>query len=346
MDASRGYHQIKMNFVDEEKIAFITEYGLYCWKPERGEVLQLYLAVSDGVVSSVLIHETEGQQKPIYYIYFESHHVQVVTNQPVKRVIINPKLSGRLTTWAIELSEFDISYVPRTSIKAQAFVDFMVECTTQSPQIISGSSNFKPGTNNPEWVMLVDGAKNEKGLSTGILIRGPDEIVMEYALRFTFPTTNNEAEYEALVAGLAIVKSLGITRIWVKGNSKLMMDQVRGVCGVRHEPLAQNEEADHLSRLATTYYDELPKGAYVEVREKPAHKEVISMPVLGEPEDSRTPIVRYLVTGQLPENVTEARRMKNRSFWFYMYNKELYKKVMGWVSSQLGVPRRYTQSTG
>ncbi|GAA0174903.1 hypothetical protein LIER_28191 [Lithospermum erythrorhizon] len=31
MDASRGYHQIKMLPKDEEKTAFITDYGLYCW---------------------------------------------------------------------------------------------------------------------------------------------------------------------------------------------------------------------------------------------------------------------------------------------------------------------------
>ncbi|GAA0156441.1 hypothetical protein LIER_13941 [Lithospermum erythrorhizon] len=95
---------------------------------------------------------------------------------------------------------------------------------------------------------------------------------MEYALRFTFPTTNNEAEYEAMVVGLTIVKSLGIGRIWVKGDSKLIIDQVKVICGVRHEPLvkyhakaiqlakgskqvifehiprAQNEEAEHLTR--------------------------------------------------------------------------------------------------
>ncbi|GAA0154318.1 hypothetical protein LIER_12335 [Lithospermum erythrorhizon] len=76
------------------------------------------------------------------------------------------------------------------------------------------------------------------------------------------------------------------------------MDQVKGVCGVKHEPLvkyhmnviqqpkgfkkvifehiphAQNVEADHLSRLATTYYDELPRGVYVKVREVPAYEEV------------------------------------------------------------------------
>ncbi|GAA0170162.1 hypothetical protein LIER_40903 [Lithospermum erythrorhizon] len=84
------------------------------------------------------------------------------------------------------------------------------------------------------------------------------------------------------------------------------MDQVKVVYGVRHEPLvkynaravwlakgfeqiiehipqAQNEEVDHLSRLATTYYDEFPKGFYVEICEKPAHEAIISMHILEEP---------------------------------------------------------------
>ncbi|GAA0170163.1 hypothetical protein LIER_40904 [Lithospermum erythrorhizon] len=45
------------------------------------------------------------------------------------------------------------------------------------------------------------GARNEKGSGAGILIRGPDDKILEYTLRFTFPITNNEVEYEALVAG-------------------------------------------------------------------------------------------------------------------------------------------------
>ncbi|GAA0186033.1 hypothetical protein LIER_33321 [Lithospermum erythrorhizon] len=79
-------------------------------------------------------------------------------------------------------------------------------------------------------------------------------------MRFTFPTTNNEAEYEAMVAGLTIV---------------VFEDM----------PRAQNEEADHLSRLATTYYDELPRGVYLEVHEAPAYEGAITLPVLEEPED-------------------------------------------------------------
>ncbi|GAA0155615.1 hypothetical protein LIER_13304 [Lithospermum erythrorhizon] len=227
---------------------------------------------------------------------------------------INPgKCSFGITSEKfLELSEFDISYVSCTSIKAQVLADFIIECTIQPPQIISGSSDFELGTNNPEWILFVDGARNENGPGTGILICGPDNIIMEYALQFTFPTTNSEVEYEAMVAGLTIVKSLGINRILVKGYSKLIMYQVKGACGVKHMPLvkyhvraiqlaiefeqiifehiphAQNEEDDHLSRLATTYYDEVAQGVYVEIHEASTYQEAIALPVwkslrIGEP---------------------------------------------------------------
>ncbi|GAA0177263.1 hypothetical protein LIER_29673 [Lithospermum erythrorhizon] len=77
------------------------------------------------------------------------------------------------------------------------------------------------------------------GSGVGILIRSRGDVIMEYALRFTFPTINNEDEYEAMIVGLDIVKSLGISRVWVKGDSKMIMNQVKGICGVRHEPLVK-----------------------------------------------------------------------------------------------------------
>ncbi|GAA0146204.1 hypothetical protein LIER_06214 [Lithospermum erythrorhizon] len=91
------------------------------------------------------------------------------------------------------------------------------------------------------------------------------------------------------------------------------MDQVKRICGVRHEPQlkypvrvvqlakgfeqiifeyiprAQNEEVDHHSRLATTYYDEFPREVHVEIREHPPYEETISLPVLEELEDWRPP---------------------------------------------------------
>ncbi|GAA0154198.1 hypothetical protein LIER_12252 [Lithospermum erythrorhizon] len=185
-------------------------------RPEPGETLQLYLAISDVAVSSVLIRD---EQAPMQQI-----------------------------------------------------------------EKIADSKGF-------QWSLHVDGARNDKEAGAGVLIAGPEGITMEYALRFEFSATINEAEYEHMLVGLTLVKSLNITEVLVKGDSKLMIDWIQGKRGVKNEvlkryhskgvslvqmftrivfmhiPREENEEADRLSRLATSYY-------YVEMCTQPAYEEV------------------------------------------------------------------------
>ena len=61
--------------------------------------------------------------------YFQAHTIIVLTDQPLKRVMSNPEAAGRMALWAIELSEFDIQYCPRTAIKGQVVADFIAEYT-------------------------------------------------------------------------------------------------------------------------------------------------------------------------------------------------------------------------
>ncbi|KAK2999895.1 hypothetical protein RJ639_023415 [Escallonia herrerae] len=137
-------------------------------KPVTGEDLFLYLSISEVAVSTVLIWEEEGKQRPVYYIskvlqdvetrypridkvalalvistrklrpYFQSHTVVVLTDQPLGKVLQSSDASGRLVNWSVELGEFDIKYKPRTAIKAQALSDFVVECIIpdDTPQLI------------------------------------------------------------------------------------------------------------------------------------------------------------------------------------------------------------------
>ncbi|GAA0154465.1 hypothetical protein LIER_12437 [Lithospermum erythrorhizon] len=199
----------------------------------------------------------------------------------MKRILSNPAQTRRLTKWAIELSEFEITFVPKTGVKAQTLVDFIIECIARDPQ---EEQDYIPELlERPQWTLYIDGASNHKGSRTGILIQGPEGLQFEYALRFSFKTTNNEAEYEAMVTGLLLAQSLSITRMVVHGDSKLVIEQIRGDCGVKSESLQ---------------------------KEKPIHEEIRACPTRPGREDWRSSIIKFLTTGELPKDKTEARKLQ------------------------------------
>ena len=124
-----------------------------------GEELYLYIAVSQAATSATVVREKEGSQRPIYFVsrafrgveeryprmeklaftlitaarklkpYFQAHTIIVLMDQPLKRAMSSLEAVGRMAIWAIELSEFDIQYCPRTAIKGQVVADFIAEYT-------------------------------------------------------------------------------------------------------------------------------------------------------------------------------------------------------------------------
>ena len=66
------------------------------------------------------------------------------------------------------------------------------------------------------------------GGGAGIVITSLKNDVLEYGVQLKFPITNNEAEYEALLAGLRIARALGAQKIVLKSNSQLVIGQVKG----------------------------------------------------------------------------------------------------------------------
>ncbi|KAK3005816.1 hypothetical protein RJ639_017565 [Escallonia herrerae] len=156
-------------------------------KPVSGEDLFLYLSVCEVAVSSVLIKEAEGKQKPIYYVskvlqdvetrypridkmalalitsvrklrpYFQSHTIVILTDQPLGKVLQSLEASGRLVNWSVELlGEFNIRYKPRVAIKAQALSNFIVECTMPEdlPQLILSEAS-------DPWLLYVYGSSKK-----------------------------------------------------------------------------------------------------------------------------------------------------------------------------------------
>ncbi|GKV12075.1 hypothetical protein SLEP1_g23275 [Rubroshorea leprosula] len=75
-----------------------------------------------------------------------------------------PKLSGRLIGWSVELSEYDLKFQSRTTIKGQAVADFLVECISAIVE--------EKALEHPIWVLNVDGTANIEGSKYEALIYG------------------------------------------------------------------------------------------------------------------------------------------------------------------------------
>lgn len=54
------------------------------------------------------------------------------------------------------------------------------------------------------WVLDIDGVCQRQGTRMGIYLKPPNSIPIQQVVRCNFPTTNNEAEYEALIAGVKV----------------------------------------------------------------------------------------------------------------------------------------------
>jgi hypothetical protein len=143
--------------------------------------------------------------------YFQAHTIRVLTEYPLRKVMQKLDLSGRLANWAIELGQFDLEFVPRNAIKGQALADFLAEFTNM-PRI-------KEPKIKRDWVIYVDGSSTKKNGGAGIVLVTPKGEELKGSLRLEFKTTNNEAEYEAAIAGLGLALELGAKSVEIQSDS-------------------------------------------------------------------------------------------------------------------------------
>ena len=164
--------------------------------------------------------------------YFQAHTIEVSTEYPMKQVLHKLETSGRLIKLAIELSEFDIRYNPRTTVKGQILAYFIMEFT---PAVLTEATQLTPDL--PIWKLSVDGAANAQGSGVGLILTSPDGIDVEYSLKFIFQASNNEAEYEAVIAGLNLAHSMEADQLEVSSDSQLVVKQIEDSYEARGEKM-------------------------------------------------------------------------------------------------------------
>ena len=149
-----------------------------------------------------------------------------------------------MVQWAIELSQFDIEYHPRTAIKAQALADFIAEFT------LPDEDGIPDGVD--KWTIQTDGSLAKKKGGVGVVITTPDGEVMKYGVQLKFPATNNEAEYEGILTGLRLGKALDAKNLLIQSDSKLVIGQIRGEYEAKEERMQKYLK---LTRQLTQEFD-------------------------------------------------------------------------------------------
>lgn len=170
--------------------------------------------------------------------YFQGREIRVITNQPLRKILHKPELSGRLINWAIELSQFHLTYVSRTAIKAQALADFVVECNFAKPDEEVPDTQ-QPILSTDGWKMYVDGSATTTRCGAGAILISPDGFYIKQALQLNFKSTNNQAEYEALLSGPDLAITLQLQNIIIYSDSQLVVCQTTSDYVVKDLTLAQ-----------------------------------------------------------------------------------------------------------
>ncbi|KAK2416228.1 hypothetical protein QL285_038643 [Trifolium repens] len=293
--------------------------------PSRNKAMKLYIATSDKTIGSMLAQEDDnGIENAVYYLsrvlndaetrytaieklclclYFSctklKHYIKPVDVyvyshfDVIKHMLTKPILHSRIGKWALALTEYSLTYKPLKAVKGQIVADFIVDHSlVEMPQ---DYVDIQP------WILYFDGSKHKYGTGIGILIISPTQVPTKFKYKINGLCSNNEAEYEALITGLEILKDLGAKNIKIRGDSELVLKQLTQEykcvkehlakyfsiasslldcfdhVDIEHVPRLNNQEANDFAQIASGYKMSKEKlTQLIEIKEKMVLQEPIS----------------------------------------------------------------------
>ncbi|GMQ02073.1 hypothetical protein CsSME_00048471 [Camellia sinensis var. sinensis] len=310
--------------------------------------------------------------------YVLEHEVKLISRaDPLKYILSRPILSGKIAKWAVILQQFAIEYVSQRAVKGQALADFLAAhpISDNSPLVTDlPDEEVMQVEIQKGWEMYFDGAsrspdgkkqenpKNNKA-GIGIVFVTPDNAIITHSFALSEGCSNNEAEYDVVIAGLELALQISIEELSIYGDSELVVKQLRGEYIVKktsvipyHERADQllsqfrkthifhvkrrtNARADSLASLAASLTLSDSKTITITVGERRVLqplKEVSDLvPILvvttkGEnEEDWREPFMAYLQHGRLPEDKVKRIEVRRRATKFILWKDgTLYKKSL------------------
>ncbi|GKV35898.1 hypothetical protein SLEP1_g44100 [Rubroshorea leprosula] len=294
---------------DRQKGAFRS--SKLCGSPKTFSGL---MSVNRQAVSSVLLREENKNQKPICYVSKVLQGAE--QNYPLVEkaaFALKPELSGRLIGWSVELSEYDLKFQPCTTIKGQAVADFLVECAPTAMK--------EKAPEHPFWVLYVDGAANIEGSGARAVLLGPNGFKSEHALSYS-QLVVGQVKGSCEIRDPQLGRYTSVVNKLKSGFASFQIDKI---------PRADNHRADELSKLASSRDFNPQRSTIVEVLDALSYTDLtVECQLLStDPSTSSwtTPLINYLQSGELSEDLSAAKLIKRRAAHFTLLDNQIYKRA-------------------
>ncbi|XP_062170503.1 uncharacterized protein LOC133876233 [Alnus glutinosa] len=234
----------------------------------------------------------------------------------------------------------------RSFRQGQALADFLLE--------FSNTPESKELPEKETWVAYVDGSSANQKSGVGVTLASPDGETFQYAIKLDFVTTNNEAEYEALLDGLSIAREMGARNLEIRSDSQVIVSHVQGFAEAQGEkmiqyldkvrkcqsnfdrtvvikvPREENARADALSKMDSGTGPVVKTSTRgVVIQTEPSILPKLDMMEIEERSDEpewATDVIQYLRNGSLPEEKLRARKVKMHSARYVLIGGSLYRR--------------------
>uniref|UniRef100_A0A2N9F490 Integrase catalytic domain-containing protein n=1 Tax=Fagus sylvatica TaxID=28930 RepID=A0A2N9F490_FAGSY len=204
------------------------------YAPIFGKPLRLYLASNSQAIGALIAQEDDsGVEQPIYYVSRALKDAKSRYLGAEQSCLALIYASQRLRHYflAHQLSQYEIVTKTPTGIKSQAIANLLAQFPGEDSSTISdevpGEINkvFLTSLADSIWTLRFDGSSTTTSAGAAIVLHKDDGEAVRKSFKFDFSCSNNAAEYEAYLAGLAIAYEMGIKHLRVIGDSNLMGNQ-------------------------------------------------------------------------------------------------------------------------
>ncbi|XP_042404580.1 uncharacterized protein LOC121994696 [Zingiber officinale] len=320
LDAYQGYHQIPLAVEDQEKSVV-------------GEPLWVYLSATPEVVGVVLVKEQDNIRRPVHFFSYLLKGVE-------SRYTTLEKLVYGLVLMAQRLRPYFLAHliiVLTNSTMRRALTNVKV-----------AGRLIKWATELGEYDIQYQPRTAIKAQTLADFLTEIHQINSEETWKiYVDGATNNEAEYEALLAGLQAARHVGVARVIIYLYSQLVTQQVVDNFEVNCDklqvyreayekmkeefteitvtkiPRAENEKADELAKMISSLTTWVLDRSI-------AQTFLIAQIYLQNnreaPIDWRAPLISYLLQGTLPVDPEESRLVRKQAHAYAMIGDQLYKR--------------------